>query len=258
MKGRGQDKSKNSAAQADLPFSEFVTLNHFEKIQTDFVEFKQFTHGEVLSLKAEVANRIPGQKAYSHDTHTDRDREALFRCLQERIISLEYIIEKLLEDPNRSHAENSEIITKLETSRGRNTNTNEDRLNSTTNSDTSHNSSTSHSSRMPIGIRLPKFNLPCFNGDVTRFQAFWQSFTCNIDENEDLPKIQKLNYLINSLEGQAFKAVEGLDIAEDDYEAAKDILKSKIWENPTNNMHSNASFVKHGKKEQYHVVERNL
>ncbi len=90
-----------------MPFSEFVTLNHFEKIQTDFVEFKQFTHGEILSLKDDVANRIPGQKAFSHDTHTDRDREALFRCLQERIISLEYIIEKLLEDPNRSHAKNS-------------------------------------------------------------------------------------------------------------------------------------------------------
>ncbi len=111
---RGQDKWKNSAAQADSPFSDFVTLNHFEKIQTDFVEFKRFTHGEILSLKADVANRSPGRKAYTHDTHTDRDREALLRCLQERIISLEkqlqdkqYIIEKLLENSNRSHAENS-------------------------------------------------------------------------------------------------------------------------------------------------------
>ncbi len=84
---RGQDKWKNSAAQADSPFSEFVTLNHFEKIQTDFVEFKRFTHGEILSLKADVANRSPGRKAYTHDTNKKRKREAWFRCLQERIKS---------------------------------------------------------------------------------------------------------------------------------------------------------------------------
>ena len=28
------------------------------------------------------------------------------------------------------------------------------------------------------GIRLPKLNLPHYNGDVTKFNAFWQSFEC--------------------------------------------------------------------------------
>ncbi len=92
--------------------------------------------------------------------------------------------------------------------------------------DISHTSSSG--SRGTVGVRLPKYNLPRFNGDVTRFQAFWQSFSCIIDENEELPKIQKLNYLITSLEGQAFKAIEGLDICEENYEAAKDILKSRF------------------------------
>ena len=36
------------------------------------------------------------------------------------------------------------------------------------------------------GIRLPKINLPKFNGDVTRFMSFWQSFNCAIHSNDSL------------------------------------------------------------------------
>ena len=54
------------------------------------------------------------------------------------------------------------------------------------------------------GIRLPKINLPKFNGDVTRFMSFWQSFNCAIHSNDSLSAVNKMNYLVNLLEGPAY------------------------------------------------------
>ena len=58
---------------------------------------------------------------------------------------------------------------------------------------------TSASSKSAQGIKLPKIQLPKFRGEVTKFQAFWQSFKVAVDENESLSMVHKLNYLINSV-----------------------------------------------------------
>ena len=78
------------------------------------------------------------------------------------------------------------------------------------------------------GVRLPKISLPRFHGDITKFQHFWQSFCCAVDESEDLSNVLKLNYLVNSLEGQAYKALEGLEICEENYEKAKTLLQERF------------------------------
>ena len=83
------------------------------------------------------------------------------------------------------------------------------------------------SSRVFSGVRLPKINLPKFNGDVTKYQHFIQSFKCSIEANESLSDVHKLNYLINSLEGPAYKALEGFQIVEENYKKALDILKAR-------------------------------
>ena len=77
-------------------------------------------------------------------------------------------------------------------------------------------------------VRLPKITLPRFNGDIKRYQAFWQCFKSSVDENESLSDIYKLKYLISSLEGQAFKALEGLDITAENYANAKKVLKNRF------------------------------
>ena len=88
-------------------------------------------------------------------------------------------------------------------------------------------SNESTSSRVFGGVRLPKINLPRFNGDITKYQHFMQSFKYRIDENETLSCVNKLNYLINSLEGPAYKSLEGLQIIEENYQKAMDILKER-------------------------------
>jgi len=78
------------------------------------------------------------------------------------------------------------------------------------------------------GVRLPKISLPRFKGDVTKFQHFWQSFRCAVHENQCLSDVHKLNYLVNSLEGQAYKALEGLEIREENYGMAVQLLKERF------------------------------
>ena len=75
---------------------------------------------------------------------------------------------------------------------------------------------------------MPKSNLPHYNGDVTKFNAFWQSFECARHKNEHVSTINKLNYLKSLLEGQASRALEGLDSSEQNYQHAIDILKSRF------------------------------
>ncbi|XP_065054444.1 uncharacterized protein LOC135683188 [Rhopilema esculentum] len=79
-----------------------------------------------------------------------------------------------------------------------------------------------------IGVKLPKINLPNFSGDVTKYQAFWQSFQCAVHENEQISAVHKMNYLMRSLEGTAFKALEGLAITEENYEHAINILQTRF------------------------------
>eukprot|EP00112_Aurelia_sp_Birch-Aquarium-sp1_P020546 Seg5319.2 transcript_id=Seg5319.2/GoldUCD/mRNA.D3Y31 product="hypothetical protein" protein_id=Seg5319.2/GoldUCD/D3Y31 len=101
-----EDDCETNATQTDpLPLNDFVTKDQLDKVQNDFIEFKRFSNGEILPMKAEVANRGPNPKV---KTNCDHDREALVRYLHERIISLEkqlqdkqFIIEKLLEGQNR-------------------------------------------------------------------------------------------------------------------------------------------------------------
>ncbi len=77
-------------------------------------------------------------------------------------------------------------------------------------------------------VKLPKIQLPKFRGDITKFQSFWQSFKVAVDENEGLTKVHKLNYLITSLEGAAHKALEGLQMIEENYDKAVELLKTRF------------------------------
>eukprot|EP00794_Sanderia_malayensis_P021467 gene21467-biopygen1183 len=142
------------------------------------------------------------------------------------ITKTDSLINALREKKKYLHQLNiTEIITRLDALKIRLTNqdVHEEGRSSTPNHlNSSH---TPSNSRIQAGIRLPKFSLGKFNGDVMKFQAFWQSFTCTIDENEELPKIQKMSYLVNALEGQAYKAIEGMDLTEGNYDEVKEMVQ---------------------------------
>ena len=102
-----EDLSRTSEMDFELPTSgEYVSVNDFKRLQVELEEFKRFSHGEILSLKAQIANRPSSPPQQTRVDPSEKDREALLGCLQDRIISLERqlcdkqkVIEFLLEGP---------------------------------------------------------------------------------------------------------------------------------------------------------------
>ena len=66
-------------------------------------------------------------------------------------------------------------------------------------------------SELPVTMKpkLPMNELPKFNGDVTKFCSFWESFESSVDRNPNLSTIDKFNYLKALLEGSAAHSVQG-------------------------------------------------
>ncbi|XP_047984503.1 uncharacterized protein LOC125225042 [Leguminivora glycinivorella] len=75
--------------------------------------------------------------------------------------------------------------------------------------------------------RLPKLELGKYNGDVLKWNTFWDKFAANVD-NKDIANVEKLSYLLASLEGPALQAVEGLETTNLNYPIAVDILSSRF------------------------------
>lgn len=76
--------------------------------------------------------------------------------------------------------------------------------------------------------RLPKLALPKFKGDVKDWTAFWDSFKAAIHENEDIPKVDKFNYLNSLLEGAAFRTIQGLTLTTANYDSAIALLHERF------------------------------
>jgi len=76
--------------------------------------------------------------------------------------------------------------------------------------------------------RLPKLVLPKFNGEITKFKSFWDSFDSAVNKNADLSSIDKFNYLHALLEGQAARTIQGLTLSESKYRAVAEILHERF------------------------------
>nr|XP_029731412.1 uncharacterized protein LOC115267912 [Aedes albopictus] len=67
--------------------------------------------------------------------------------------------------------------------------------------------SSTHQNATSFHHRLPKIDLPKFCGDESRWISFRDSFISMIHSNDDIPTVNKLHYLLQSLEGDAKEAV---------------------------------------------------
>jgi len=77
-------------------------------------------------------------------------------------------------------------------------------------------------------VKLPKLVLRPFNGDITTWTAFWESFDSSIHKSRDLSDIDKFNYLNSLLTGTAREAVAGLSLSEKNYVEAIAILQKRF------------------------------
>nr|XP_049467027.1 uncharacterized protein LOC125908356 [Anopheles coluzzii] len=65
--------------------------------------------------------------------------------------------------------------------------------------------------------RLPKIELPTFDGDHTKWLSFRDRFIAMIDASSELPSIAKLEYLLSSLKGEAALPFEHTALTDDNY-----------------------------------------
>ncbi|XP_058817789.1 uncharacterized protein LOC131681097 [Topomyia yanbarensis] len=76
-------------------------------------------------------------------------------------------------------------------------------------------------------LRLPKIDLPRFDGDFSRWLSFRDTFTSMVHSNGDIPTVAKLQYLLQSLEGDAKKPFESVDVEADNYASTWDALHKR-------------------------------
>ncbi|XP_053699042.1 uncharacterized protein LOC128746012 [Sabethes cyaneus] len=76
--------------------------------------------------------------------------------------------------------------------------------------------------------RLPKIDLPKFNGDESRWISFRDNFLSMIHFNDDIPSVNKLQYLLQALEGDAKKPFETTDVQADNYASTWDALMKRF------------------------------
>ena len=77
-------------------------------------------------------------------------------------------------------------------------------------------------------IRLPKLELQKFNGNILRWQEFWDSFEASIHRNPNLQPVDKFNYLRAELEGDASAVISGLELTNSNYEVAVNLLQERF------------------------------
>ena len=84
------------------------------------------------------------------------------------------------------------------------------------------------SATMVTGVKLPKIDVPTFDGNILNWQMFWEQFSIAIHEHSSLSDTEKLVYLHHSLKDSAAKKViEGLSRSGDQYAEAIMCLQSR-------------------------------
>ena len=77
-------------------------------------------------------------------------------------------------------------------------------------------------------VKLPKLEIPHFDGNILKFRDFWDAFEVCVDSNRRLAAVEKFTYLKSKLQGDALKAVDGLSLNNGNYTVAVRILKERF------------------------------
>lgn len=78
------------------------------------------------------------------------------------------------------------------------------------------------------GAKLPRLEVPSFDGDILKWKSFWEQFSASIHKRSDLTAAEKMVYLQNALKDKAAKStIEGLTKSGEHYEEAVKCLQSR-------------------------------
>ena len=78
------------------------------------------------------------------------------------------------------------------------------------------------------GVRLPKLDVPTFDGDILHWSTFWEQFVTSVDSRKHLSNAEKLVYLQHAVKnGSAISVIQGLSQSGEQYTEAVECLKSR-------------------------------
>ena len=75
--------------------------------------------------------------------------------------------------------------------------------------------------------KLPKLNIPYFDGSLLHWQTFWGTFETSIHENTSLSDVQKFAYLRNQVQGEAAQCIAGLPLTPGNYYQAIGLIRER-------------------------------
>ena len=81
---------------------------------------------------------------------------------------------------------------------------------------------------MPVRPKLPDLTLSKFDGDITNWNSFWDSYETAVHNNSSLSDIDKFTYLKSLVVQSAKDAIEGLVLTAANYEEAVAMLKKRF------------------------------
>lgn len=76
-------------------------------------------------------------------------------------------------------------------------------------------------------FQLPRINLPKFSGEFSEWEAFRDQFTSLIINNADLLDVNRLQYLISCVKGEASDVIRNLTLTDSNFKVAWTLLKSR-------------------------------
>ncbi|XP_053406660.1 uncharacterized protein LOC128559357 [Mercenaria mercenaria] len=77
-------------------------------------------------------------------------------------------------------------------------------------------------------VKLPKIDIPSFNGNKLYWIEFWDSFESAVHNNDRLSEVDKFNYLKSKLTGEAKHTITGLSLSNKNYEIAIQTLHKRF------------------------------
>lgn len=87
---------------------------------------------------------------------------------------------------------------------------------------------TSMTSPRTPSAKLPKLEVPTFDGDLLKWKSFWDQFHMSIHDHIDLMNAEKMVYLQNALkDNTARRTIEGLTKSGENYKEAVRCLKTR-------------------------------
>lgn len=87
--------------------------------------------------------------------------------------------------------------------------------------------STAGSSNVDTRVKLPTIKLPHFDGKIEDWKCFLDSFRSIIHNKPQLSGIEKFQYLVSSISGDAAKVIESIELTEQNYTTAWDLLQQR-------------------------------